>query len=104
MASIDPTVLQLLVATILPLFVGLVTTKVADPGVKAVGLAVLAALVAIASAALESGGVVASETIIEGFQNFVVAVATYYGVWKPTQVAGKVQDRTADIGLTIKSG
>ena len=30
---------------------------------------------------------------------WAISVATYYGLWKPTGVAGAVQAATADVGL-----
>lgn len=104
MIVVDPTILQLAIATVLPLLVGIFTTKVAHPGVKAVALAFLSAATAVGVAALQAGGVVAGDVVIEAFQNFVVAVAVYYGVWKPTTVSGAVQDKTKNIGITIKEG
>ena len=98
---VDLSLLQILISMVLPVAVGIVTTKVAHPGVKAVLLAVFAALTSIAGAAIVAGGVVASEVVMQAIFNLVVSVATYYGVWKPTGVAESVQDHTASKGITL---
>lgn len=102
MITVDPTVLQLVAATLLPLVVGVMTKTEANPGVKAVVLAAVSAVAAVVGAALEANGLVTAEVVQDAFVNFVVAVATYYGVWKPTNVAQTVQDRTAKVGITVK--
>lgn len=99
MVVVDVNILQIVIAVILPLVIGLVTTKVAHPGVKSVLLALAAAATAIISAAIDGGGVFTTGLFVQGVTNFVVAVASYYGLWKPTTIAGAVND--TPVGVTL---
>lgn len=83
--------LQLLVligGTVLPLLVGLVTTKSTNPGTRAVLLALLAMasqLLAEVIKALETGTPYnLGMGLLLGLVTFLVAVGTHYGLLKPT--------------------
>lgn len=94
--TIDPwQVVQLIVAVVLPVLVGLVTTRTTSPGLKAAllaGLAVLSSLGTEALAANEAGEVYdLGQGLIFGLGTFIVAVAMHYGLWKPTGTSGLVQ-------------
>lgn len=85
-------VLQFVLATILPLIVGIVTTKVTAPNVKAV---VLAALSLVASILAEITYALTAELpynvgdgLIRFGAIFVVAVATHFGVWSRVNSEG----------------
>lgn len=88
-------VIQLLVSTVLPLLVGLVTKVATDGGVKAV---ILACLSLVTSLLAELGNALAEGTpydlgvgLILALPTFIIAVSTYYGILKPTGIALKVQ-------------
>lgn len=90
------TVVQLLVAFILPVFVGLVTTKVTDGGVKAW---LLAGLTLVTSLLVELGRTLAEGAtydlgvaLLTALPAFVISVSSHYGLWKPTGIASKAQD------------
>ena len=100
--EIDTSLLNLVVASILPFLVALVTKKVADSSVKGVLLAVLSGATAAVTAAIDDSGVFTQETLALGVQNFVVATAAYYGLWNPTSLTNKVADATSGFGVTIK--
>ena len=95
--TLDPaTVVQLLIAFILPVLVGLVTTRVTSSAVKAW---LLAGLSLVTSLLVELGRALASGTtydlgvaLLAALPAFVVSVATYHGLWKPTGVTAAVQD------------
>jgi hypothetical protein len=94
--------LQLLVAVILPVVVGLVTTRVTKPGAQAILLLLLSVVTALLTellAAVTAG--VAYDLgagLLLALSTFVVGVAVHYGLWKPTGVTAKV----AEIGVTPK--
>ena len=89
---------EILVSVLLPVVVALVTKEVAAPGVKAVALAVLAAAAAVAQGWIDNG--VLTEVVLQdAVRNFVVAVATYYGLWKPVGVTSTIQHKTESFGL-----
>lgn len=89
-------VVQILLAVIMPLLVGLVTTRVTAGNIKAW---LLAGLTAVTSMLMEVARSIATGTpfdlgiaLLAVVPAFVISVATYYGLWKPTGVAGKAQD------------
>ncbi|WP_264032188.1 hypothetical protein [Cellulosimicrobium sp. SH8] len=94
--TLDPaTVVQILVAIVLPVLVGLVTTRVTSGAAKAW---LLAALSLVTSLLVELGRAVAQGVtydfgvaLLAAIPAFVVSVATHYGLWKPTGVTDKVQ-------------
>jgi hypothetical protein len=96
--TFEPTLVQfltLLVSFALPVLVGLVTKQTTHAGLKAVLLATLSLIAGVASEALaaaqqgEAFDFFASVYSFAGV--FIVAVATHYGVWKPTGVSAAAQ-------------
>lgn len=88
-------ILQLVSGTILPLIVGLVTTRVTLPGVKAVLLAALSVIVPLVSEvaqALQTGKLYdLGSALVLALGTFLVAVGTHFGLWKPTGISYRVQ-------------
>lgn len=88
-------IIGLLVSTVLPILVGLVTTKVTSSGVKAVILAVLASVTGLLTellAAINAG--VAYDLgngLVLAVTSFLIAVALHFGLWKPTTLTDKAQ-------------
>lgn len=91
--TIEPTLLAILVGTVLPLLVGVVTKELASGGLKAAILALLSVLAGLGNSALNSDGVLTQEALILAAQTWVVAVATYYGWLKPRGTAVAVASR-----------
>ena len=88
--------LTLIIGTVLPIVVGLVTSRVTSSAAKAWLLAGLTLVTTILQALLvatqagipfELGAI-----LIAAIQQFIVSVAIYYGLWKPTGIAGAAQD------------
>lgn len=90
-----PVVIGLLVSTILPLLVGLVTTRVTNPGTKAVLLAALSAVTGLLSElgnALNTGTVYdLGNGLVFALAAFLVASGIHFGLLKPTGVSEAVQ-------------
>lgn len=86
-------VVGLLVSTILPIIVGLVTKAATHPGTKAILLAGLSALDGLGSQALAAHSNHADYDLGQGillaFTAFIVGVAMHYGLWRPTTVAAR---------------
>lgn len=105
-------VLQLVLGVVLPVLVGLVTTRATRSGTKAVLLAALSVLTSLVTeliGALQAGTVYnLGLALILGLGIFIVAVATHYGLLKPTGVSKAAQGsfRTADTipGYVIPDG
>lgn len=95
--SLDPlAVVQLVLTVIMPIAVGLVTTRTTSGSIKAWLLAaftlttslLLQLADALGSAATFDLGV----ALLSAIPAFAISVATYYGLWKPTGVGTAVQD------------
>lgn len=95
-------VLQLVLGVVLPVLVGLVTTRATSAGRKAVLLAALSVTTSLLTelvAALQAGTVYnLGLALVLGLGTFIVAVATHYGLLKPTGVSHAAQQtfRAAD--------
>lgn len=95
--TLDPAlVVQLLLAVILPIAVGLVTTRVTSGSKKAW---LLAGLTLVTSIVTGIGDTVASNAVFDlgralflALPAFCISVAMYYGLWKPTGVGRAAQD------------
>ncbi|MGQ4437921.1 hypothetical protein ACN6LI_003286 [Streptomyces violaceoruber] len=85
--------LGLAISVVLPVLVGLVTTRITHPGTKAVLLLALTAangfLVELSNAG--DGYNVSSALILWGV-SFATGVLAHFGLWKPTGVSSKAQD------------
>lgn len=101
MNSLDTVQLvSMLIGVVLPVVVGLVTTRVTHPGAKAILLAALSAVSGFATEWLgDPDAFVFQNALFSWVQTFVVAVASHYGLWKPTRVSAKVQETP---GLVIR--
>jgi len=94
--TLDPlTVVHLAVAFVLPVLVGLVTTRVTSSATRAW---VLAALTLVTALLVELGRALESGTtydvgvaLLAALPAFVISVSTYYGLWKPTGVTDAAQ-------------
>lgn len=94
--TLDPlAVVQLCIAVVLPVLVGLVTTRVTSSGAKATLLAALSLLssllVELARALSDGVTYDLGVALVAALPAFVVSVATHYGLWKPTGVTDRVQ-------------
>ena len=90
------TIVQILLAVILPILVGLVTTRVTSSAAKAW---LLAGLTAVTSLLVELGSSIANGApydlgvaLLAVIPAFAISVAMYYGLWKPTGTAERVKD------------
>ena len=95
--TLDPlAVVQLVIAFVLPVLVGLVTTRVTASGAKAWLLAglslVTSLLVELARALTDERVYDLGVALLAALPAFVVSVAAHYGLWKPTGASQVAQD------------
>jgi len=97
-------IIGLLVTLVLPVAVGLVTTRVTSAGVKAVLLLLLTAgngfLVELGSA---GSGYNVANGVFYAVIGFVTAVAVHFGLLKPTGISGKAQDTLVTAGPRVSA-
>ena len=86
--------LGLAISVVLPVLVGLVTTRVTSAGVKAVLLLFLTALngFLVELAGPHPDGWDLGTAIVLTLVSFGTAVLSHFGLWKPTGISGKAQD------------
>lgn len=91
-----PMLLSLLAGVILPLLVGLVTTRDTNKDRKAI---LLAALSVITPMVAELGNALATNTpydlgmaLMTALGTFLIGVGLHYGLWKPTGVSVRAQE------------
>lgn len=86
--------LGLAISVVLPVLVGLVTTRVVHAGVKAVLLLALTSAngFLVELAAPHPSGYDLGTAIVLTLVSFGTAVLTHFGFWKPVGVAAKAQD------------
>jgi len=85
--------LGLLISVVLPVLVGLVTTRVTHAGTKAVVLLALSTLNGfLVELAAPGPNWHAGTAAVLALVSFALGVLTHFGLWKPTGVAGKAQD------------
>lgn len=89
-------VLQFAIAVVLPLFVGLVTTRVTSSRWKAILLTLLSVgsglLTEILAAIQADRPYDLAAGLIAGVTTLVIAIAIQYGIWKPTGATAAVQN------------
>lgn len=90
MVVVDMALLAIVVGTVLPILVGIVTKEVASGALKSVILAFLSAVTGLVNGAINADGLFTKEAVIAAAVTWVTAVATYYGFLKPTDVSPKV--------------
>lgn len=92
--------LGLLVSVILPVLVGLVTTRVTSAGTKAVLLLALSTLngFLVELVGPHDAGYSVGTAAVLALVSFGTGVLSHFGLWKPTGVSGKAQDSLVTSG------
>lgn len=96
---------EIIVGVLLPLVVGLVTKLTASPPVKSFLLLVLSLVGSTISNAIVSDGtaVFSQDMIVQIVTTWVIAIASYYGLWRPSGTSAAVNLKTANFGIGKKA-
>ena len=90
------TIVQLALTVVLPIIVGLVTTRVTSSAAKAwllAALTLVTSLLAELARAIAAGAVYdLGVALLIAVPAFAISVATHYGLWKPTGTADALKD------------
>lgn len=85
-----------IVPVLLPVVVGLVTTKMHTSGYKAATLAFLSLVSGLLVAAVDAWSAGKGFDLVgalpNAFSTFTIAVASHYGLWKPAGVSAAAQE------------
>ncbi|MFE2970890.1 hypothetical protein ACFXKC_46275 [Streptomyces sp. NPDC059340] len=86
--------LGLVISVVLPVLVGLVTTRVTNAGIKAVLLLALSTAngFLIELAGPHDAGYSVGTAAVLALVSFGTGVLSHFGFWKPVGVSGRVQD------------
>ena len=95
--TLDPaTTVQIILTVIMPIMVGLVTTKTTSSALKAwllAGATLLTSVLAGLYNALMAGTAFdIGIALLAAIPAFAISVAMHYGLWKPTGVSEKAQE------------
>lgn len=93
------TIITMLTGVFIPILVGVVTRLHASSGLKAVVNALLSAISGALTALLDTANINWRHVVVNILLTWIVSVATYYGLWKPTTTAQVVQLKTRNIGI-----
>lgn len=87
---------QLVLTVLMPILVGLITTKATSSGLKAWLLAgatlITSVLTGMYNALANNMPFDAGFALLTAIPAFAISVATHYGLWKPTGVSDKAQE------------
>ena len=99
--TIDAAIATVVVGSLLPILVGIVTKLNAPSWLKAVLHALLAAVsgLLITSQTIDGQAVISKEGVVVAFSTWVVGMAVYFGFLVPTRISPTVNDITKDFGL-----
>lgn len=92
MITINSTFVTIIVGTLIPILVGILTKFDASPRVKSIISIVLNAIQAliVSSVTADGAAAISKQTAILWALGVITSVATYTGVWKPNNVPAKL--------------
>jgi hypothetical protein len=90
---------RLLLAVGIPIIVGLISKSSASSGLKSTLNVVLSALVTAVTTILDHANADVAHVIRDFIYTAGFSFATYYGVWKPTGIAGTIAAKTEKFGF-----
>jgi len=94
----DTQMIGIVGGVLVPIIVGIIAKLNAPSGLKAILNAALSALTSVL-AQIIPGSFQWRPFIVTWALTWVVSVATYYGLWKPTGIAPAVQNSTSSVGI-----
>lgn len=98
--QLDVRLLSLLGGLVVPLLTAVATKRLAHPALKSLVTLVLSVIAGAVAVATQANGVVVTDQWVDGIvTTFISAIASYYGFWKPSTIAPRLQQATANVGL-----
>lgn len=99
--SLEPQTVSLLAGVLLPIAVAFVTREFASPRLKALALTILSTISGVLAQVVSSDGtaIISEDTLWNVAISWVIAVATYFGLWRPSGTTQSVQRKTRYFGF-----
>lgn len=85
--------LNLIVGVVIPILAGLIFRSTAPSAVKRIIVLALAVLATVLRQVIDGAGVLTEQMVLDGVEMFIVAVASYFGVFKDTKLANLAPSR-----------
>ena len=85
---------QVITGFLLPLLMAAIIQSSWSRGLKSLATMVASLIITGVARALQSEAVVVPELVIQGLELFALTIPFYLGVWKPTEVAPKIEAAT----------
>jgi len=82
-----------IIVAFLPLVIGLITKSTAGESVKATIMIVVTGLSTLGAQVADGGGILTKEMLTAWLFSIVVAIASYYGVWRPLGLGNVAPDK-----------
>jgi len=82
-----------IIIAFVPLLIGLLVKSTASQQVKSVVMIVVTGLVTLGSQVEASGGILTKDTAVAWVFSIIVAISTFYGVWKPIGLGNIAPDK-----------
>lgn len=101
--NLSPFVVSTILGTLIPILTGLLTKLTTPAWVKTVLTLLLSAVAGLINVSLVDGGgaVISQSAVISAVLTFVVAVATYVGIWRPTGVTSSLVTHVDTNGVLV---
>ena len=97
---LDVGILTFIVATAIPILTALITKASASSAVKAITTLTLTVIASAVQYAIEANGVVNLKSFLANFAvTWIVAIAAYYGLLKPTTITQKFSEVAPTKGI-----
>jgi hypothetical protein len=98
--EVDVSALNFVAGLVVPLLVALLAKWHAPSGLKSVLNLLLSAIAGAVTIAIQADGkIVPSEWITGMGMTWLTSIVSYYGLWKPTNVASVVGLKTRNVGV-----
>lgn len=103
--TINAALVSVLVGSLLPLLVGLVTKIELHSGIKAAILLLFSVVQGVIVTAIQTDGsaIISTEALLTAAITWISGVASYNGLLKPAEVSTKLNEKTANFGLGRRS-
>lgn len=101
--NLSPFVVSTILGTVIPILTGILTKATTPAWVKTVLTLLLSAVVGLINVSLVDGGgaVISQSALVSAILAFIVAIASYVGIWRPNGVTSSLITRVNADGVLV---